>query len=101
LGYPAYTTTPGWLGYDDQKLYRLCREAVAEGFRQVKLKVGADLDADIRRIALARRAVGPDVRIAIDANQLWDVDDAVAWVEALAEFDPWWVEEPTKLGACR
>jgi L-fuconate dehydratase len=89
LGYPTYTTTPGWLGYDDQKLYRLCREAVSEGFRQVKLKVGADLDADIRRMALARRAVGPDVRIAIDANQRWDVDDAVAWVEALAEFDPW------------
>jgi hypothetical protein len=54
LGYPTYTTTPGWLGYDDQKLYRLCREAVSEGFRQVKLKVGADLDADIRRMALAR-----------------------------------------------
>ena len=95
LGYPAYTTTPGWLGYDDQKLYRLCREAVADGFGQVKLKVGADLDADVRRMALARRAVGPDVRIAIDANQRWDVDDAVAWVKALAEFDPWWVEEPT------
>jgi L-fuconate dehydratase len=95
LGYPAYTTTPGWLGYDDQKLYRLCREAVAEGFGQIKLKVGADLDADVRRMALARRAVGPDVRIAIDANQRWDVDDAVTWVKALAEFDPWWVEEPT------
>src|SRR4051812_21733303 len=80
LGYPAYTTTPGWLGYDDQKLYRLCREAVAEGFGQVKLKVGAALDADVRRMALARQAVGPDVRIAIDANQRWDVDDAVAWV---------------------
>src|SRR3954463_11201698 len=95
LGYPAYTTTPGWLGYDDQKLYRLCRDAVAEGFGQVKLKVGADLDTDVRRMALARRAVGPDVRTAIDANQRWDVDDAVAWVKALAEFDPWWVEEPT------
>jgi L-fuconate dehydratase len=95
LGYPAYTTTPGWLGYDDVKLHRLCREAVAEGFGQVKLKVGADLDADMRRMALARDAVGPGVRIAIDANQRWDVDDAVAWVKALAEFDPWWVEEPT------
>jgi L-fuconate dehydratase len=95
LGYPAYTTTPGWLGYDDARLYRLCREAVAEGFGQVKLKVGFNLDADVRRMALAREAVGPGVRIAIDANQRWDVDDAVAWVKALAEFEPWWVEEPT------
>ena len=94
-GYPAYTTTPGWLGYDDAKLGRLCREAVAEGFGQIKLKVGADLDADVRRMSLAREAVGPDVRIAIDANQRWDVDQAVAWVEALAGFEPWWVEEPT------
>ena len=94
-GYPAYTTTPGWLGYDDAKLGRLCREAVAEGFGQIKLKVGADLDADVRRMSLAREAVGPDVRIAIDANQRWDVDQAVAWVEALARFEPWWVEEPT------
>jgi L-fuconate dehydratase len=95
LGYPAYTTTPGWLGYDDAKLHRLCLEAVAEGFGQIKLKVGADLDADVRRMTLARTAVGPGVRIAIDANQRWDVDDAVAWVKALAEFHPWWVEEPT------
>jgi L-fuconate dehydratase len=95
LGYPAYTTTPGWLGYDDAKLDRLCREAVAEGFRQIKLKVGADLEADLRRMALAREAVGPEVRIAIDANQRWDVDEAVASVKALAGFHPWWVEEPT------
>jgi L-fuconate dehydratase len=94
-GYPAYTTTPGWLGYDDAKLDRLCRAAVAEGFGQIKLKVGADLDADVRRMALARAAVGPDVRIAIDANQRWDVDDAVAWINALAGYQPWWVEEPT------
>ena len=95
VGYPAYTTTPGWLGYDDAKLDRLSREAVADGFGLIKLKVGADLDADIRRMSLARRAVGPDVGIAVDANQRWDVDDAVAWVQALARFDPWWVEEPT------
>jgi L-fuconate dehydratase len=95
VGYPAYTTTPGWLGYDDAKLDRLCREAVADGFHQVKLKVGADLDDDVRRLSLARQALGPDVRIAIDANQRWDVDEAVSWVEALAGFDPWWVEEPT------
>jgi L-fuconate dehydratase len=94
-GYPAYTTTPGWLGYDDAKLTRLCREAVAAGFTQVKLKVGGSLTDDIRRMRLARQAVGPDIRIAVDANQRWDVADAVAWMKPLAEFDPYWIEEPT------
>jgi len=94
-GYPAYTTTPGWLGYDDAKLVRLCHEAVAEGFTQIKLKVGADLDDDIRRMRLAREAVGPDIRIAIDANQRWDVAAAIDWIEALEPYDVWWVEEPT------
>jgi L-fuconate dehydratase len=94
-GYPAYTTTPGWLGYDDAKLVRLCHEAVADGFTQIKLKVGANLDDDIRRMRLARAAVGPDIRIAIDANQRWDVPEAIRWVEALAPYDVWWVEEPT------
>ena len=94
-GYPAYTTSPGWLGYSDEKLERLCREAVADGFPQIKLKVGADLDDDIRRLAIARRTVGPDFPIAIDANQRWDVADAIAWVNALAQFDLAWIEEPT------
>jgi L-fuconate dehydratase len=94
-GYPGYSTSPGWLGYDDDKLRRLCREAVDAGFTQIKLKVGADLDDDIRRMRIARATCGPDIRIAIDANQRWDVDAAVAWVQALAEFSPWWVEEPT------
>ncbi|RKN12505.1 fuconate dehydratase [Streptomyces radicis] len=94
-GYPAYTTTPGWLGYDDDKLARLCREAVAEGFGQIKLKVGADLADDVRRLALARDVCGPDIRIAVDANQRWDVADAIRWVEALRPFDLAWVEEPT------
>jgi L-fuconate dehydratase len=94
-GYPAYTTTPGWLGYDDDKLVRLCHEAVAEGFTQIKLKVGANLDDDIRRMRLAREAVGPGIRIAIDANQRWDVAEAISWIEALAPYDVWWVEEPT------
>ncbi len=94
-GYPAYTTTPGWLGYDDDKLARLCREAVAEGFTQIKLKVGGDLDEDVRRLALARRVVGPDVRIAVDANQRWDVPEAIRWVNALAPHDLAWIEEPT------
>ena len=94
-GYPAYTTTPGWIGYDDAKLVRLCHEAVAEGFTQIKLKVGANLDDDIRRMRLAREAVGPGIRIAIDANQRWDVADAISWIEALKPYDVWWVEEPT------
>ncbi len=94
-GYPAYTTTPGWLGYDDAKLVRLCHEAIAEGFTQIKLKVGANLDDDIRRMQLAREAVGPDIRIAVDANQRWDVAEAIDWIEALKPYDVWWVEEPT------
>jgi L-fuconate dehydratase len=94
-GYPGYTTTPGWLGYDDEKLRRLCREALADGFTQIKLKVGADLDDDLRRMRIARETVGPGIRIAVDANQRWDVGTAIDWVGALAAFDPWWVEEPT------
>jgi L-fuconate dehydratase len=94
-GYPAYTTGPGWLGYSDEKLERLAREAVAEGFQQIKLKVGADLEDDKRRLAIARKAVGPDFRIAVDANQRWDVDEAVEWMSQLAQFDLAWIEEPT------
>jgi len=94
-GYPAYTTTPGWLGYSDEKLDRLCREAVAEGFPQIKLKVGADLADDRRRLGIARAAVGPTFPIAIDANQRWDIGAAIGWVNELAEFDPAWIEEPT------
>jgi L-fuconate dehydratase len=94
-GYPAYTTSPGWLGYSDEKLTRLAKQAVADGFTQIKLKVGADLADDNRRMKAAREAVGPDVRIAIDANQRWDVMQAVAWIRDLGRFDPYWIEEPT------
>ncbi len=94
-GYPAYATSPGWLGYSDDKLTRLAREAVADGFTLIKLKVGADLSDDVRRMRLAREAVGPGIRIAIDANQRWDVPEAIAWVRALGPYDPWWIEEPT------
>ncbi|MGW8886969.1 L-fuconate dehydratase [Streptomyces sp. NPDC055749] len=94
-GYPAYTTSPGWLGYEDDKLVRLSKEAVADGFTQIKLKVGADLGDDVRRMSLARDAVGPGIRIAVDANQRWDVADAVEWMKALAPYDPHWIEEPT------
>ncbi|MFJ3219923.1 L-fuconate dehydratase [Kitasatospora sp. NPDC086801] len=94
-GYPAYTTSPGWLGYSDEKLTRLAKEAVADGFTQIKLKVGADLADDIRRCRAAREAVGPDIRMAIDANQRWNVAEAIEWTNELAEFDPYWIEEPT------
>ncbi|MBN7794288.1 L-fuconate dehydratase [Microbacterium esteraromaticum] len=94
-GYPGYTTSPGWLGYSDEKLERLAREAMADGFTQIKLKVGADLEDDIRRFRKAREVCGPDFPIAIDANQRWEVSEAIAWVNALAEFDPAWIEEPT------
>lgn len=94
-GYPAYTTTPGWLGYSDEKLARLCREAMADGFTQIKLKVGADLADDVRRFRIAREVCGPDFPIAIDANQRWDVQSAIDWVQELAPFGVHWVEEPT------
>ncbi|KAF1719224.1 L-fuconate dehydratase [Pseudoxanthomonas wuyuanensis] len=94
-GYPAYTTSPGWLGYSDEKLTRLAREAVAEGFRTIKLKVGLSVEDDIRRCGLAREAIGPDVAMAVDANQRWDVGPAIAWMKQLAQFDIAWIEEPT------
>jgi L-fuconate dehydratase len=95
VGYPAYTTSPGWLGYPDEKLVRLARQAVADGYTLIKLKVGGNLADDVRRLALAREVVGPDIRIAVDANQRWDVAEAVSWMTALAPYDPWWIEEPT------
>jgi L-fuconate dehydratase len=94
-GYPAYTTTPGWIGYADDKLVRLSRQAVADGFGQIKLKVGGDIAEDARRLALARDAVGPAVRIAVDANQRWGVGQAITAIKALAPWEPCWVEEPT------
>jgi len=94
-GYPAYTTSPGWLGYSDEKLVRLAKEAVADGFRTIKLKVGANMEDDIRRCRLARAAIGPDIAMAVDANQRWDVGPAIAWMRRLAEFDIAWIEEPT------
>ncbi len=94
-GYPCYTTSPGWLGYTDEKLERLCKEAVAAGFSYIKLKVGANLADDRRRCAIARDILGPDRHLMIDANQMWDVAEAIEWVNALADFKPLWVEEPT------
>ncbi|MDX3803239.1 L-fuconate dehydratase [Streptomyces sp. AK04-3B] len=94
-GYPAYTTTPGWLGYSDEKLARLAREAVADGFTQIKLKVGASLEDDVRRMRTARETVGDSIRIAVDANQRWDVQPAIDWMRELAPYQPYWIEEPT------
>lgn len=94
-GYPAYTTTPGWLGYSDEKLVRLSKEAVADGFGMIKLKVAGSIEDDRRRLSLARDAVGPDVRIAIDANQRWEEQEAIDWVNQLQDFKPYWIEEPT------
>jgi L-fuconate dehydratase len=94
-GYPAYSTTPGWLGYSDERLAELCAQAVADGFSKVKLKVGASLEDDIRRCRIAREAVGERTGIALDANQVWDVRGAVSWVRALAPVRPEWIEEPT------
>ncbi|MCX8474582.1 MAG: L-fuconate dehydratase [Sphingomonas sp.] len=94
-GYPAYTTSAGWLGYSDAKLERLCREAVAEGFDHVKLKVGRSVEDDVRRAGIARAALGPTRKLMIDANQVWEVGEAIAHLGALAFADPWFIEEPT------
>lgn len=94
-GYPAYTTSAGWLGYSDAELERLCREAVAQGFDHVKLKVGRSVDEDIRRATIARAAIGPDRKLMIDANQVWEVDEAIGHLAQLAFAKPWFIEEPT------
>ncbi len=94
-GYPAYTTSAGWMGYNDEKVRRLCREALADGFSHFKVKVGGDPADDARRVALVREEIGADRKLMIDANQRWDVGEAIERVRALARFDPWWIEEPT------
>ena len=94
-GYPAYTTSAGWLGYPDEKIRRLCREGMAEGWSHFKIKVGRDLADDVRRAALIREEIGPDRKLMVDANQVWDVNEAIASMRELARFEPWWIEEPT------
>jgi len=94
-GYPCYTTSAGWLGYSDDKLRRLCREAREAGFTHTKFKVGRDLDEDIRRLTIAREELGEDMNIMIDANQVWEVDQAIEWVKALSFARPLFIEEPT------
>jgi L-fuconate dehydratase len=94
-GYPAYTTSAGWLGYPDEKIRRLCREGIAGGWSHFKIKVGRDLGDDMRRAALIREEIGPDRKLMVDANQVWEVDEAIESMRELAQFDPWWIEEPT------
>ncbi|XP_007487702.1 mitochondrial enolase superfamily member 1 isoform X2 [Monodelphis domestica] len=94
-GYPAYTTSCAWLGYSDQQLKQLCSEALKEGWTRFKVKVGADLEDDIRRCRIIRDMIGPEKTLMVDANQRWDVPEAVEWMLKLAEFKPLWIEEPT------
>ena len=94
-GYPAYTTSAGWLGYSDDKIRQLCREGVAQGWDHFKIKVGRDLADDIRRAELIRMEIGYERKLMMDANQVWDVDEAIEWMRPLAKFQPWWIEEPT------
>jgi L-fuconate dehydratase len=94
-GLPAYTTSVGWLGFSDEEVRRRARAAVADGWTHVKMKVGGDSDADARRAALIREEIGPERFLMMDANQVWEVDEAIAATRRLAEFDPWWMEEPT------
>lgn len=94
-GYPCYTTSAGWLGYPDDKLRRLCREAKEAGFTHTKFKVGRDRADDIRRLTIAREELGWDINIMIDANQVWEVDQAIDWVRELAFAKPYFIEEPT------
>ena len=94
-GFPAYTTSAGWLGYSDERLRSLVREAVGTGWTHFKMKVGGDIEDDVRRAALIRDEIGRDRTLMMDANQVWDVDQAIENMERLAEFEPYWIEEPT------
>ncbi|PJI38846.1 MAG: fuconate dehydratase [Rhizobium sp.] len=94
-GYACYTTSAGWLGYDDAKLRRLCQEAVDQGFTHIKMKVGRDLEDDKRRLRIAREVIGDDSYLMIDANQIWEVGEAIDWVKALSVYKPFFIEEPT------
>lgn len=94
-GYPAYTTSCAWLGYSDKQLQKLCSDALKEGWTRFKVKVGADLQDDKRRCKLIRDMIGPDNQLMLDANQRWDVNEAISWVKELSVFKPLWIEEPT------
>jgi L-fuconate dehydratase len=93
-GYPAYTTSAGWLGYTDEQLRKLCQDALAEGWTHFKIKVGADIEDDVRRCTIIREEIG-DRKLMMDANQRWDVGESIENMRKLARFNPWWIEEPT------
>ena len=94
-GYPAYTTSAGWFGYSDEEIQQLCRDALSQGWTYFKLKVGGDPAHDRRRAALIRSQIGSSNKLMMDANQKWGVEEAIRRTRDLAEFDPWWMEEPT------
>ena len=94
-GYPAYTTSAGWIGYSDERIRQACHDAIAAGWTHFKVKVGASIEDDRKRVALVREAIGPSRTLMIDANQRWDVAEAIERVKALSEFDLLWIEEPT------
>ena len=95
VGYPAYTTSTGWLGYSDEKIRALCRQALRDGWSAFKIKVGGNIDDDLRRAEIVRAEIGPDRKLMLDANQVWDVPVAIAHMGRLAAVHPWWIEEPT------
>jgi L-fuconate dehydratase len=94
-GFPAYTTSAGWLGYSDETIRNLCRDGIAHGWSHFKIKVGRDLEDDLRRAAIIREEIGPHRKLMLDANQIWDVNEAITNMRSLSRFDPWWIEEPT------
>jgi len=94
-GQPAYTTSAGWLGYSDEKIKKLCKEAKSDGFKHIKMKVGSNLKDDIRRAKIIRDEIGIEIKLMMDANQKWDVDEAIENMKELSKFNPWWIEEPT------
>lgn len=94
-GFPSYTTSVGWLGYSDEKVRALTRDAFAAGWRAMKMKVGGDIADDVQRARIIREEIGPDALLMMDANQVWDVDEAIANMASLVEVDPYWIEEPT------
>ncbi len=94
-GFPAYTTSVGWLGFSDEEVRERCRTAVAQGWTHVKMKVGGRLADDVRRATMIREEIGAERFLMMDANQVWEVEQAVTAIRRLAEFEPWWMEEPT------
>jgi L-fuconate dehydratase len=94
-GFPAYTTSAGWLGYTDDRIRELARQAIADGFTHLKMKVGSGAESDLRRARVLRESIGPDRALMLDANQVWSIDEAIAEMRVLAEVNPWWIEEPT------